>query len=102
MDPHNGLLQTYPSEKVRIKQDHLFAFICHYCEASGGRPPTFREMAASTGIRSTSMIAFYLKGLEKRGLVERHSSLGQSPAARIWRVRKGTWHPPAGFCPRNS
>jgi repressor LexA len=85
-------------DAVKAKQDQVLEYMCQYCETSGGRPPTIREIGRVLNIKSTSMITHYLLGLERRGLVERHRHVGQTQSARAWWVRGGTWRRPQKTC----
>ena len=37
----------------------------------GDYPPTLREIGAKTGISSASMVGYYLKKMEERGMIKR-------------------------------
>ena len=39
--------------------------------SENGRIPSVRELCDATGFRSTSTVAYHLKALEERGLIER-------------------------------
>jgi repressor LexA len=34
-------------------------------------PPTIRELCSATGITTTSVVVYYLEGLERKGYIER-------------------------------
>lgn len=51
-------------------QSKLLGFIVLYIDQYG-YAPTYREMCAATGIKSTSSIAHQLNSLEARGLIRR-------------------------------
>lgn len=58
--------------------------------ASGGIPPTVREICAATGLRSTSTVHAHLKTLERLGYITRDAGLnrsirieGASPTAQV-------------------
>ena len=42
-----------------------------------GRVPSIRELCAATGLSSTSTVAYHLKALEERGLIEREEGLNR-------------------------
>ena len=55
-----------------------------------GRIPSVRELCIATGFKSTSTVAYHLKALEERGLIEREEGLNrciklknEQPAARV-------------------
>ena len=58
--------------------------------SNSGRVPSVRELCTATGFRSTSTVAYHLKALEERGLIEREEGLNRCirlrnelPAARV-------------------
>ena len=58
--------------------------------AAEGRIPSVRELCTATGFKSTSTVAYHLRALEERGLIEREEGLNRcirlkndKPAARI-------------------
>lgn len=58
--------------------------------SNSGRVPSVRELCAATGFKSTSTVAYHLKALEERGLIEREEGLNrcirlknEQPAARV-------------------
>jgi len=52
-------------------RQRLLKFIEAYSDETG-HAPTIREMAASIGISSTSVVYYHLRALEKLGLIERN------------------------------
>ena len=55
-----------------------------------GRIPSVRELCTATGFKSTSTVAYHLKALEERGLIEREEGLNrciriknEQPAAKV-------------------
>ena len=58
--------------------------------SNSGRVPSVRELCSATGFKSTSTVAYHLKALEERGLIEREEGLNrcirlknEQPAARV-------------------
>lgn len=58
--------------------------------SNSGRVPSVRELCAATGFKSTSTVAYHLKALEERGLIEREEGLNrcirlknEQPAAKV-------------------
>ena len=45
--------------------------------ASSGRIPSVRELCEATGFKSTSTVAYHLRALEERGLIEREEGLNR-------------------------
>ena len=45
--------------------------------ANSGRVPSVRELCEATGFKSTSTVAYHLKALEERGLIEREEGLNR-------------------------
>ena len=45
--------------------------------ANNGRIPSVRELCEATGFKSTSTVAYHLKALEDRGLIEREEGLNR-------------------------
>lgn len=52
-------------------QQKMLVFIEGYIEAHDGVAPTFREMAAGTGLRSTHGVFRIVNGLVERGYIRR-------------------------------
>jgi repressor LexA len=58
--------------------------------ANSGRIPSVRELCEATGFKSTSTVAYHLRALEERGLIEREEGLNrcirlknERPAAKV-------------------
>lgn len=58
--------------------------------AENGRVPSVRELCEATGFKSTSTVAYHLRALEERGLIEREEGLNRciklkndQPTARV-------------------
>lgn len=45
--------------------------------SNNGRVPSVRELCEATGFKSTSTVAYHLKALEERGLIEREEGLNR-------------------------
>lgn len=58
------------------RQKQVLDFLVDRCAV--GDPPTIRQIASHIGIKWTNAIEDHLKGLERRGLVVKIKSLGQS------------------------
>jgi len=54
----------------------MYAFLNDYISVNGF-PPTVREIGEALDISSTSLVSYYLKGLEERGLISRESSISR-------------------------
>ena len=67
--PHTGPRDTARGEITR--RQTRFLHILRNVIACEGLPPTHRELAALTGIKSTNGVADYLKALERKGYLER-------------------------------
>lgn len=57
------------TEKQQVILDFLGSYLEEY-----GYPPTVREIASATGVKSTSTVFGHLERLEKKGLIKRDSS----------------------------
>lgn len=66
--------------------------IVEFKQANDGASPAVRELAAMTGMASTSTIDYHLSRLEDAGLIQREYGL-----ARVIRVVGGEWRPPEGL-----
>lgn len=73
------------------RQKKTLAFIQVYMQ-NNGYPPTVREIGEGIGVNSTSLVAYYLKGLEQLGYITRESST--SRAIRL------TSHTQTGLIPK--
>lgn len=69
-------------------QQKVYDYIVECAENS--RVPSVRELCEATGFKSTSTVAYHLKALEERGLIEREEGLNRciklkndQPAARV-------------------
>jgi len=56
--------------KLPERQAMMYAFLNDYISVNGF-PPTVREIGEALDISSTSLVSYYLKGLEERGLISR-------------------------------
>jgi len=64
------------STKLSERQAKMYAFLSDYINTNGF-PPTVREIGEALDIPSTSLVSYYLKGLEERGLIDRESSISR-------------------------
>ncbi|MGC9393529.1 MAG: transcriptional repressor LexA [Anaerolineae bacterium] len=64
------------TKKLPERQAKMLAFLGDYISANG-YPPTVREIGEALGIPSTSLVSYYLRGLEERGLIARESSISR-------------------------
>lgn len=62
--------------KLPERQQRILAFLEDYI-TENGYPPTVREIGDGIGVKSTSLVSYYLKGLEDRGLITRESSISR-------------------------
>ncbi len=62
--------------KLLERQAQMYAFLSDYINTNG-YPPTVREIGEALDIPSTSLVSYYLKGLEERGLIDRESSISR-------------------------
>jgi len=69
-------------------QQKVYDYIVECSE--NGRIPSVRELCEATGFKSTSTVAYHLKALEERGLIEREEGLNrcirlknEQPAAKV-------------------
>ena len=56
-------------------QQKVYDYIVECSE--NGRIPSVRELCGATGFKSTSTVAYHLKALEDRGLIEREEGLNR-------------------------
>lgn len=63
-------------------QQALLDFLLRYIEEQGF-PPSYREMAAALGFRSTNGVAYQLRCLEDKGYLERKASGAPARALRL-------------------
>lgn len=62
--------------KLPERQAKMYAFLSDYINTNGF-PPTVREIGEALDIPSTSLVSYYLKGLEERGMIDRESSISR-------------------------
>lgn len=65
----------------------VYQFIIEHKMNSDGNSPTRREIAEATGIKSTSVVEYYLKNLQRLGKIE----LGDTYKRNAIRVTGGKW-----------
>lgn len=71
--------------------ERVYQFIVNYKRRHDGNSPTFREIMEGCTITSTSMVLYYLTGLEKRGLIRRPEPVfGNRNATKI-EIVGGRW-----------
>jgi repressor LexA len=58
-----------PTDKQQAILDFIGSYLGEY-----GYPPTVREIASATGVKSTSTVFGHLERLEKKGLIKRDAS----------------------------
>lgn len=61
--------RSYNSMKMLTRIYSLYDFIIAYKKEHDGNSPCVREMCNEIGIRSTSLLVYYLEALEDRGLI---------------------------------
>jgi repressor LexA len=64
-------------EGLPERQQKVITFVKEYLYENG-YPPTVREIGKGIGVPSTSLISYYLKRLEERGLITRESSVSRA------------------------
>lgn len=64
------------NDKLPERQQKVLAFLEDFIEANG-YPPTVREIGNGIGVSSTSLVTYYLRRLEERGLINRESSISR-------------------------
>jgi SOS-response transcriptional repressor LexA len=75
----------------RSPVERVYEFIVTYKRGHDGNSPTFREIMEGCAITSTSMVLYYLTGLEKRGLIRRpEPEIGNRNATKI-EIVGGQW-----------
>jgi len=72
-------------EPLPERQEKVFTFIRNYLNENDF-PPTVREIGKGVGVSSTSLVSYYLKHLEARGLITREASV--SRAIRLTEMAK--------------
>lgn len=60
-------------KELSERQQNVFNFIRAHMQMNG-YPPTVREIGEAIGVKSTSLVTYYLKQLEQRGLITREAS----------------------------
>ncbi len=60
-------------ERQKKVMDVIEAYVAEH-----GFPPTVREIGDAIGVNSTSLISYYLKRLEERGLISREPSMSRA------------------------
>lgn len=65
-----------PTVQLSYRERSVFAYIQKF-HAERGYAPTIREIAESTGYKSTSLVVFYLSKLESAGLIERDPEIAR-------------------------
>ncbi len=68
------------SAMVTERTEAVFDFLVEYLDEHG-YPPSVREIGQRIGVRSTSLVLFYLERLEAEGRIERVT--GRARAVRI-------------------
>lgn len=53
------------------REQRIYQYIVRFKVENDGNSPTMRQIGGSVGVKSTSMIAFYLNRLEAAGLISR-------------------------------
>ncbi|MCW6003910.1 hypothetical protein K1W54_04840 [Micromonospora sp. CPCC 205371] len=66
------------------RQTAILRYIADHI-ADRGYPPTFREIVAAVGMRSTGSLRYQIRRLEDKGLIERPSRHGQRASLRLVR-----------------
>lgn len=65
------------AEQLPERQQKVLDCIAEYVEEHGF-PPTVREIGDAIGVNSTSLVSYYLKRLEERGLIVREPSMSRA------------------------
>jgi len=77
----NSIYQTSPeanmAKKLPERQQKVLDCIAQYRDEHGF-PPTVREIGNSIGVNSTSLVTYYLKRLEEKGLIIREPSMSRA------------------------
>jgi repressor LexA len=63
--------------ELNDRHQQILAYIRRY-QAERGYPPTMREIGAGIGVGSTSLVTFYLRRLEREGLLQRARRVARS------------------------
>ncbi len=64
------------TSKKANRQRKIYEFLQEYM-AMNGYPPTVREIGKAVGIKSTSLVSYYLKSLDQKGLIDREPSVSR-------------------------
>ncbi len=64
------------SKEKKERQRRILKFIKKYTDTNG-YPPTVREIGEGANISSTSLVSYYLKALEEKGLIVREPSVSR-------------------------
>ncbi len=64
------------SAKLPERQERVLTFLEDYI-GKRGYPPTVREIGDAIGVTSTSLVSYYLKHLEQKGLIDRASAISR-------------------------
>ena len=67
---------TAKTAKLPKRQKKVLTFIQRYMQQHG-RPPTVREIGEGAEISSTSLVSYYLKRLEERGILTREPGVSR-------------------------
>jgi repressor LexA len=65
------------NRKQKNNEEKILKFILEYLK-SNQKPPTIREIATAVGLKSTSSVSYYLKKLEKKGLLVRETGISRN------------------------
>lgn len=79
MEPGAGHIVAGQDEE---RSAQVYAFVCSFTKASGGIPPTAREIQRGVRLRSLRHVASSLRALERAGRIER-GRFGQARSLRI-------------------
>lgn len=60
-------------KELSERQHNVYHYIQNHTKKNG-YPPTVREIGEAIGVKSTSLVSYYLKQLEERGLITREAS----------------------------
>jgi SOS-response transcriptional repressor LexA len=75
------------SQAVIEKTNEVFNYIISYKRRNDGNSPTLRQIMAACKIASVSMVHWYLRVLQRRGLIE----IIEGSVARGIKVAGGNW-----------
>lgn len=77
-------------EDLTARQRNLLDFLVTYVDQHG-YPPSFRDIAAALGFKSTNGVAYQLRVLEERGYLERDTTGSLARAIRLGRKATGSY-----------